>query len=316
MTPVGRQSVLQGMCDDINEQLGRKGINTTVRLSDETLKAAGEAQTEDDFAAVRKRAAKEIAEQMPSNWKDKLRGWRMLSMLCNPRTHIRNIVGNALFVPVVSMKNKLGALGEIITSQDQRTKTLSPVLSKEVRDFAKQDALTMKDTLIGEAKYNENSLVEREQKPFKGLLQAIIDFNSNMLEKEDWTFLKGHYKRALGGWMQANGYTAEQLQNDPTLLEQGRTYAIQEAQKATYRDFSKLASTLNKVSREGGVAGFITDAVLPFKKTPANILKRGIEYSPAGIMRSLTTDLYHLKQWNDYQNGKLKVMPDKAISPT
>ena len=98
-------------------------------------------------------------------------------------------------------------------------------------------------------------------------------------------------------------------------MEQGRTYAIQEAQKATYRDFSKLASTLNDVSRKGGIAGFITDAVLPFKKTPANILKRGIEYSPAGIMRSLTADLYHLKQWNDYQKGKLAALPEKAISP-
>jgi len=136
-----------------------------------------------------------------------------------------------------------------------------------------------------------------------------------MLEKEDWTFLKGHYKRALGGWMQANGYTPEQIRNNPELLEQGRTYAIQEAQKATYRDFSKLASTLNDVSRKGGIAGFITDAVLPFKKTPANILKRGIEYSPAGIMRSLTTDLYHLKQWKDYKDGKLTALPEKAISP-
>ncbi len=315
MTPMGRQSVLQGMCDQINEQLGRKGINQTVRLSDETLDLAGNAKTEEDFHNAQKKAAKEIAEQIPSNWKDKLRGWRMLSMLGNPRTHFRNIIGNALFVPVVSLKNKMGALGEIVTRQDQRTKTLAPRVSKEIRDFAKKDALTMKDALTGEAKYNENSMVEREQKPFKGLLQAIIDFNGNRLEAEDWHFLRNHYKRALGGWMQANGYTVEQLTDNPDILQTGRTYAIQEAQKATYRDFSKLASTLNKVSREGGIAGFITDAVLPFKKTPANILKRGIEYSPAGIMRSLTTDLYHLKQWNDYNDGKLKVLPDKAISP-
>jgi hypothetical protein len=54
-------------------------------------------------------------------------------------------------------------------------------------------------------------MVQKEQKAFGGLLQAIIDFNGNALEKEDWIFLKGHYQRALGGWMQANGYTAEQL---------------------------------------------------------------------------------------------------------
>jgi hypothetical protein len=56
--------------------------------------------------------------------------------------------------------------------------------------------------------------------------------------------------------------------------------------------------------------------MLPFKKTPANILRRGIEYSPVSLMKSLTTDLYHLKQWNDYNNGKLNALPEKALSPT
>lgn len=315
MTPLGRVSVLESMQDKINEEFEKKGRTTRVTLTDETIREAAEARTEEDFDRTRKKAAKELAAQMPANWKDKLRGWRMLSMLGNPRTHIRNIVGNALFVPVVSLKNKLGAMGEIVTRQGERTKTLSPFLSKEIRSFAKQDALKMKDTLTGEDKYNETGMVERERKAFKGLLQAIADFNSNALEKEDWLFMKGHYKRALGGWMQANGYTADELLRNPQLLEQGRAYAVQEAQKATYRDFSKLASQLNKVSREGGVMGFIVDAALPFKKTPANILKRGLEYSPAGIIRSLTTDIYHLKEWNDYKSGKLSALPEKAISP-
>jgi len=63
------------------------------------------------------------------------------------------------------------------------------------------------------------------------------------------------------------------------------------------------------------VLSFGVEAVLPFKKTPANILKRGLEYSPVGIARSLTTDLYHLKQYQDYQQGKLDALPEKAISP-
>ena len=73
--------------------------------------------------------------------------------------------------------------------------------------------------------------------------------------------------------------------------------------------------TLNEVSRKGGVAGFLVDAALPFKKTPANILRRGIEYSPVGIVKTLTTDMYHLKQYQDYQNGKLNALPEKAMSP-
>jgi hypothetical protein len=159
MTPIGRQSVLQRMTDQINDELGRRGVNSRVALSDWTLMAAAEAQTEEEFQRVQHAASQELAEQIPANWKDKLRGWRMLSMLGNPRTHIRNIVGNALFVPAVSMKNKLGAVMELSQDKGSRTKTLAPILSKEIRDFAKQDALTMKDTLTGEAKYNEDNSV-------------------------------------------------------------------------------------------------------------------------------------------------------------
>jgi len=320
MTPIGRRSVLQQQVSQINENYGRMGSNNRVALSEGTLKAAENAQTEEEFHNVQKAAAKELAAQMPANWKEKLTGWRMLSMLGNPRTHIRNFVGNALFVPAVSIKNKAGALMEAATRQEHRTKTLAPFLSKDIKEFARQDAKAMKDVLTGDAKYNEDNAVDRERKAFNGILQSIIDFNSDKLEKEDWFFLKGHYRRALGGWMQANGYTVEQMQNNPSLLQTGRVYAIQEAQKATYRDFNGLAQRLNQMSRNPQTTGqkvlaFGVDAVLPFKKTPANIMKRGLEYSPVGIARSLTTDLFHLKQYNDYQNGKLKVLPDKAITP-
>lgn len=316
MTPEGRIGTLQKMLQNTQDEMNAKGTNVELKFSDWIYRAASAATEEGDMQKVMQAAAQELAEQLPANWKDRIRSIRMLSMLGNPRTHIRNVVGNALFVPVVSLKNKLGAIAELGVKQDERTKTLSPFLNKAVREFVRQDAETMKNELTGEAKYNEENAVQREHKAFKGLLQSVIDFNSNMLEKEDWTFLKGHYKRALGGWMQANGYTADRLRNDAALLEKGRAYAIQEAQKATYRDFNQLAATMNDVSRKGGIAGFLVDAVLPFKKTPANILRRGIEYSPVGIMKSLTADLYHLKQYNDFQDGKLKAMPDKAISPT
>ena len=326
MTPVGRRAALMGIENKINAEYEREGSNKRVHLSEILLLAAGEAKTEEDFKKVQDVAEQELADQMTANWKDKLRGFRMLSMLMNPRTHIRNILGNMLFVPAVGIKNKMGAIGEIVTRQKQRTKTFSPILSKEARAFARKDAEVQKDVLRGEAKYGEETKVRQKMNIFgtgKGilsrtagkLLQVLSDFNSNALEGEDWLFLKGHYRRALGGWMMANGYTAEQLANDPALLAKGREYAIEEAQKATYRDFNALAQQFNQISRNGGPAGFVLDAILPFKKTPANILRRGIEYSPVGIAKSLTANLHHLKQYMDYQNGKLSALPEKAISP-
>ena len=315
MTPAGRVQTIQKMLQNVHDELAARGKDVDLKLSDWVLRAAAVAESEGDYKKVRDAAAQELAEQLPANWKDRIRSLRMLAMLGNTRTHVRNFIGNALFVPAVGLKNKLSAVGETISGQEVKTKTLSPFLRSDVREFARQDAIKMKDELTGEAKWNEINAVERAQKPFTGFIQKLIDFNGDMLEREDWFFLKGHYRRALGGWIQANNYSIEQLQNSPSLLEEGRAYAIEEAQKATYRDFNKLAQTLNQVSRQGGVAGFVVDAVLPFKKTPANILRRGIEYSPIGIAKSLTTNLYHLKQYQDYEAGKLSTLPDKAITP-
>ena len=41
---------------------------------------------------------RKIAEQVPSNFADKWNAWRYLSMLFNPVTHIKNMVGNFAFV--------------------------------------------------------------------------------------------------------------------------------------------------------------------------------------------------------------------------
>ena len=315
MTPEGRISTLQKMLQETQEDLKKQGRNIDLKFSDWIYQAAAAATEEGDFDLVQDAAAAELADQIPANWRSRLRGWRMLSMLGNPRTHIRNVVGNALFIPAVSMKNKLGAVAEMISRQDERTKTLAPVLRKDIRQFAMEDARAQQDRLTGEAKYKEGNRVRQQQRSFNSrLLQGLTDFNSNALEAEDWFFLRGHYRRALGGWIQANGYTVEQLRNDEKLLEKGRQYAIEEAQRATYRDLNKIAKQLNEISRNGGALGFVTDAVLPFRTTPANILRRGIEYSPVGLIRSLTADAIHLHQYMQHQNDTDN-MPERAISP-
>ena len=292
MTPAGRISTLQKMIDNYNVDLKKNG-DKEITFSHWIYEAAAAAETSEDFHKVLETAAAELATQLPISWKERLNSLRMLSMLANPRTHIRNIVGNALFVPAVGMKNKVGALLEkAFVKKGERTKTLAPVLNSEIREFARQDARTMKDTLTGEAKYDENTLVQQAKNPLGPVLGVLSDVNSRFLEGEDWLFLRGHYRRALGGWMQANGYTVDQVKNDKALLEKGREYAIQEAQKATYRDFNGVAQKLNQIARDAKTPGqkglaFLVNAVLPFKKTPANILKRGIEYSPLGVARSV-----------------------------
>ena len=44
--------------------------------------------------AVLDKIYQNVADQVPAKWKDKWNAWRYMAMLFNPRTHIRNIVGN------------------------------------------------------------------------------------------------------------------------------------------------------------------------------------------------------------------------------
>lgn len=70
---------------------------------------------------------------------------------------------------------------------------------------------------------------------------------------------------------------------------------MREAQEATYRDANSVASALNRLQRGAErspnaavrVVGTGIEAVMPFKKTPLNIAKRGVEYSPIGLLNGI-----------------------------
>ena len=116
------------------------------------------------------------------------------------------------------------------------------------------------------------------------------------LEAEDAIFKRITYADTLAGYLQANGVTAEQMRNntvDAQLLSRARDYAGREALKATYQDRNMVSDKVVQIARALGPAG---EAVLPFKRTPANILVRGMEYSPAGLAKALTYDLIQVKR--------------------
>jgi len=268
--------------------------------------------------AVKEKILQNVADQVPSTWLDKWNAWRYLSMLGNPRTHIRNIAGNAGFLPVRKIKDAIAygiesAAG--LSKRGEGTKAFLTRLSKADRELIKatyEDFDLMADQVMGDAKYSgsfSGEINERRtifQSKLGKPLEWARNFNSNMLEKEDVLFAKPAYSGALASWLKANDISAEQFQNgevSPEIIDKARAYAIREAQRATYRDvnaFSKFVSSLGK--KQGNtvekVASDMIEGVLPFKSTPANILVRGVEYSPAGLIKGLTYDLVQVHNGN------------------
>lgn len=294
--------------DDLRKVVAKKyGDQLTIDPDLEKKFLAQTDQTGRD--AVMDEIIKDIAQRVPSTWKDKWNAWRYLSMLGNFRSHSRNTVGNAIWQPVRMTKDAVATLIEKGYSKAtggklERAKTAvaDPALYRE----ALKDWDNVKDSVSGTQKYNENySAIEGERKIFSlPVLEKARKTNSALLEYEDGIFKKLIYADSLAKYLKANGATAEQFTGgevDQKLLSRARKYAGQEALKGTFNDRNAFADFVSSIGKYHGdnkvakAASTIIEGVLPFRRTPANILARGVEYSPAGLAKGLTYDLAKVK---------------------
>ena len=296
------QLSLKALQEDVDGRYGKKApkLKLNEALVNNLLEAENEAQKE----AAQKAIYRDIASQLPHTFMDRWNSWRYLCMLGNVRTHVRNILGNAGFVPVRRMKDALALGIETAYSKAkggnvERSKGfVSP--NSDLYKLAKADYENIADLITGGGKYNDAaSGIESMKSAFgeKGVwkyLSKIADANSFALDAEDVWFSKPAYAQSLAGYLKANKITAEQFNSDEAIRDKARAYAVKEAQRATYRDYNDFSNFIAKVGRtkRGGgttakVASTLMEGVLPFRRTPANILVRGVEYSPIGLAQGI-----------------------------
>lgn len=234
-----------------------------------------------------------IAEQLPVTWKDKLDAWRYMSMLGNLRTNVRNVLGNAFVMPMTFSRDILSVGLQQFLPKEQRTRVLRA--SKEAENFALNDYLTVgKDIMEGTQKYDMKTDIERKRTIFKNrLLEGFREGTFKALEVGDTVFTKKHYITQMAKYLTAQNIDLNTITDEQ--LENARDFAIKEAEKNTFKQASDLANALNRIERKGGVAGTIVKAVIPFKKTPINILKMGLEYSPLGVLNGIKKIAFDIK---------------------
>ena len=279
-------------------------------LAEQFMKAADQAERD----AVLANIYRDIGKQMPSRFKDKWNAWRYLAMLGNVRTHVRNVVGNAGFVPVVAAKNAVAtgiekAVYRLSGGKMQRSKEfVSGKGGKALLEAAAQDYAKVADVAMGGGKCsdfaNANKYIEEGRVIFRTKpLEAARKANSRALDKEDAWFSKPHYAYAMAQYCKANGITAEMIAKGGDKVVKAREYAIKEAQKATYRDtnaFSQAISELGRMGRNSKngakrTIATVMEGILPFRKTPANILARGVEYSPIGLLNGFKQAIFDVQ---------------------
>lgn len=305
------QRSVENLTEDLKKQYGGKAPD--LKIDRDLAEKFLNAKDDDARTEAMKEIYRDIGRQMPSRFIDKWNAWRYFSMLGNPRTHVRNIVGNVGFVPAVTVKNVIGAgiesaANAVSGGKVGRTKAILTTKDAGLIKAAWSDYANIREQALGSGKYNDNVNVRQEIEEGRTVfklkpLEAMRKFNGTALDAEDAWFSKPHYASALAQFCKANGITAEQVAGGKG-IEAAREYAIREAQKATYRDtnaFSQMISDLgryrgdNKMKRLGST---LAEGILPFRKTPANILVRGVEYSPIGFLKSISYDLVQVQKGN------------------
>lgn len=307
MTGAGRLVALQRTVQTLNADLAKRfGDKAPVIQIDENVaRIMAESQTEEEIERAYQEAMQDIADQAQPTLLDKWNAWRYCAMLANPRTHIRNIVGNTIFIPAVRTKDVIATgierMAQLGNSEVERTKVAA--VKKEYREFAKNDANSKEvKALLKDQKYDERSQLYKMRRTFKNnVFEFLTSFNGSLLEAEDLLFKNRHYIHALGSFLQAR--KADLNNVSESLMFEARSYAVKEAQKATFNDESAIANYLKSITQIKDkdttalkVAKIAIDGVIPFKRTPVNIIRRGIEYSPIGLGKALTAGLYDVKK--------------------
>lgn len=298
MTGAGRLVSLQRTVKTINKDLRTKYGEDypPIKISEESAKRLAEAKTAGGVEHAYQEIMQEVADQVPVTFLDKWNAWRYFAMLSNPKTHIRNFIGNGFFLPIVIFKDAIGTGLEAVTIRDNAQKTKAFIVKKEYYRYAYNDGKlkSVKNLLKGN-KYNDKTAIREKQRIFKNeALEFLTNFNSNALEAEDMLFKNIHYIHALAGFLQARKVDLKNVNQD--VLDEARIYAVKEAKKATFNDESALANAIQRFGNKNLAANMLVEGVLPFKRTPINIVKRGIEYSPIGLIKTATKGLYDVKK--------------------
>lgn len=313
LSPEGQLMAFMKTQKRINDSLEKQGKKRVKTMSKETaeefLKARGNKKRDEIMA----REMARMGQETEGTWTDKLNALRYAAMLSNPRTHIRNIIGNVMMAVVHQPTVAISAAIEDATRLGQKALRPNGVPAEqyrslvnrsgnsymELRDYANQVFKEIEPALrAGGSRYSDahggfrqnqrvfgHSLPGRVLEQFAGNGKLSV---SSVLEGEDMLAKRLAFNSALAGYMKANGISVKEAMNDVVKpngasIERGKEYAKKQAEKATFTEENRAADALSRLENTNMASKVLMGGLMPFKNTPMNILTRGFEYSPAGV---------------------------------
>ena len=215
---------------------------------------------------------------IPTTNMEKFDAWRRVAMLFNPKTHIRNIVGNVIMMGMRKSSDTVAAGIESAVNAFRKSKGLEPIQRTKAVGWSKNKELVdivekvwqaeKKDLLqVGRWDIENFNFLNREKRIFNTrFLETLNDISKRGLNLGDAPFVGRAYRDALGQYMTANKLTSA--------TDEAMAYAKRRAFEATFKEANQLATIIQGLKSKGGVAGTLVEGAIPFVRTPANILEK------------------------------------------
>lgn len=236
-----------------------------------------------------------MTDKLPPERGAGIKSWMRISMLFNPKTQIRNIAGNAIIAPVNSFSDLFASMADKVigsktgyrttgvTNIQNYVKGMKEGLYQSYNDF-KQGINTRNIQgnrfEISEGKsFNNNTAIGKSLNRVDSLLSFMLDAGDRMFYEASFT----------------NSINNQLVLNNTTEVTQDMIdIATQEALSRTWQDNNNytrfvlgIRKGLNRIHIPGKEGYGLGDVLIPFAKTPANLTKAIVDYSPAGVLNTL-----------------------------
>ena len=162
LTPEGQLMALNRITQKLTNEYVKPG-EKEITVSKERAKDIMMSDTPERLEQAVERAKEDVYNQVPVTMMDKINAWRYLSMLGNPKTHIRNILGNAVFYPTRMMKNQIARGLESAFIKGEKTKSFLTYKDKGLIELGKYDYSINESTIKGESKYADSKMMYNRQ---------------------------------------------------------------------------------------------------------------------------------------------------------
>ena len=274
-------------------------------------------------AVAAAKAVNIAASHQKSTARQQFRTMQRISMLSNLKTFLRNYLGTGWNVVSEAINSPIAYGVDALLKKKTGQSTYSADVLGTLKAFTRGAIRGTKQS-IADYRLGVDTLGDRYHEGLKAqtpafdaagartglgrrtaaFFNAVDDLIGFMLSVGDAWALVGSYESAKYQMMRANGLS------EPTaeIIDA----AWRHAERMTFRDNNGLTRRIEAIRNLGGLAG---DATAPFVRSPVNVIKVSMEYSPIGVVEAVGKALFgksSLKATLERGDSTLNIQRDVA----